>query len=157
MAPALDPSGALKRSLRCAAPTGWTLGEHMARQGEERLGIALAEGPGAAHGGGELRRQRGSGERGIDGEAARGAGGGHIRRQLLVEEGAEIREPVRRQRHAGRHGVPAALHEDSGFRCGPHGASDVDAGQRAGGARALPFRLVPGDGDGGALEAILEA
>ena len=149
------PSTATARSRRWSAPTAHHVGQAMARQGEDRLGIARAD---------RARRPRAGGRASavaaaaviaasID-EARFGARARDGSAERLLEKGAQLAEPLAGERDARRHRMAAALDRQARLDRGAHRAAEIDAGDRAAGAGRMAAS--EREGEGRALEALLE-
>ena len=130
-------------------------GDGVRRQRDDGLGIAGAERPGA----GDHRHEVGVGGGGadcaVDQKAARAAGGFNIGGERGFQIRAPFGERALAQRDAGRHGVAAALEQQTVGDRAPHRAADIDAGNGAAGASADAAGLKR-DGKGRPAEFFLQ-
>ena len=102
--------------------------QRVRRQRQHRLGIAGAEGTGARQQFAQREIGAAGGDRAVDLERGLAAGRFDVLRERLLEEGAERGERVLAQRHAGRHGMAAALQQQAFTHRLAHRAAEIDAG-----------------------------
>ena len=102
----------------------------------------------------QLRRDRAGRESRIDLERSVGTQPRDILDEMPFQEGAKILEPLMKERHAGRHSVPPALHQQTLGDGEPHRGPEIGTGDRAAGAG--PAALRKRDGKGRAIEALAQ-
>src|SRR5215469_4717122 len=131
------------------------ISELMARQSQDWLRIAGAEGPSAGEQGRGLEIGGARGQRAIDREPIGKPRRGDRRAEPLFEIGAKRPERFAPERHPGRHGMAAALEQKPLMHRLPHRMAEIDPNDRAAGPGA-DAADAERDRKRGTAEALLE-
>jgi len=107
------------------------IGELVAGQCQDRLRVAGAERPGLPDRGDGFEICRARRQRPVDQEGIRSSRRCHGGAEAIFEVGPKGAERGALERHARRHGMPAAFDEKPVAHGLAHGAAEIDAGDRA--------------------------
>src|ERR1700730_10062901 len=104
------------------------IGDPVRGQSEDRFGISCTIRASLSDRGDERWRGAASGQRRVDQKGIIRTRGGNGQSEPCLEKALKRVEPIGHDGNARSHRVPAALHEDPCFNCGPYNTPKIGAG-----------------------------